>query len=87
VLIAAAGLPPSLTVSACVRLGRDIADEEEVLTQTEHRLRGLRLKSEAATSDLLLLLPAGVSTARLGFALTASATGSAVLDSLVLSRL
>jgi hypothetical protein len=65
-----------------VRLGREIAEEEAVLSQAEHRLRVARIKLEAAMNDLLLLLPAGVNTTRLGFALTACATGSAVLESI-----
>jgi hypothetical protein len=65
-----------------VRLGRDIAEEEAVVNQAEHRLRLLRMQLEAAQKDLLLLLPKSVNKTRLSFALCASATSDAILESL-----
>ena len=65
-----------------VRLGRDIAEEEVVIKQAEHRLRLLRAKLEAAQKDLLLLLPKSANKTKLSFALTACATGDTVLESL-----
>jgi hypothetical protein len=66
-----------------VRLGREIAEDEGALHQIEGRLRIGRAKLEVAIRELLSLLPANVNTARLGFALTACATGTAVLQDIV----
>jgi hypothetical protein len=63
-----------------VRLGREIAEDEDTLHRIEDRIRTGRAKLAAATKELLTLLPA-VDPARLGFALTACATGTAVLES------
>jgi hypothetical protein len=64
-----------------VRLGRDIAEEEAVINQAEHRLRLLRVKLEAAQKDLLLLLPKSANKTRLTFALCASAASDTILES------
>jgi hypothetical protein len=68
--------------ASAVRLGREIAEEEVVISQAEHRLRLLGAKLEAAQKDLLLLLPNSANKTRLSFALTACATGYTVLESL-----
>jgi hypothetical protein len=68
-----------------VRLGREVAEEETVIIQAEHRLRLVRAKLEAAQKDLLLLLPKSANKARLSFALCASATGESILESISLS--
>jgi hypothetical protein len=70
--------------AAAVHWGREVAKEEELLTQCEVRLQQARCRLEASEADLLGLLPVKSTTtkARLTFALASSATAEAILASL-----
>jgi hypothetical protein len=69
---------------AAIRWSREVSKQEEVLRQVEYRLRMARLKLQATEDDLLLLLPikSASTKTRLSYALAASATAEAILDSL-----
>jgi hypothetical protein len=73
--------------AAAVRWGREVAKEEALLSEVEHRLHVARRELLATQDYLLLLLPKSANTkTRLSFALASSATAEAILESLSLTR-
>jgi hypothetical protein len=70
--------------AAAIHWGREVAKEEELLTQCEARLQLARSRLEASETDLLGLLPVKSTTTktRLTFALASTATAQEILESL-----